>query len=155
MPLGPVELVDSVGLDVVLHVSQVLGAKMDGPVPEKLTALVEAGHLGRKSGRGFYEWVDGKPVKPPRAPASVPADIEDRLVLAMVNEAVSCLADGVVADAELLDAGVIFGTGFAPFRGGPINYARERGVAQVTSDLETLATAHGERFAPHSGWSAI
>lgn len=155
MPMGPVELVDSVGLDVVLHVSQVLGAKMDGPVPEKLTALVEAGHLGRKSGRGFYEWVDGKPVKPPRAPASVPADIEDRLVLAMVNEAVSCLADGVVADAELLDAGVIFGTGFAPFRGGPINYARERGVAQVTSDLETLATAHGERFAPHSGWSAI
>ena len=155
MPMGPVELVDSVGLDVVLHVSQVLGAKMDGPVPEKLTALVEAGHLGRKSGRGFYEWVDGKPVKPSRSPASVPVDIEDRLVLAMVNEAVSCLADGVVADSELLDAGVIFGTGFAPFRGGPINYARERGVAQVTSSLETLATAHGERFAPHSGWSAI
>jgi 3-hydroxyacyl-CoA dehydrogenase / enoyl-CoA hydratase / 3-hydroxybutyryl-CoA epimerase len=155
MPIGPVELVDSVGLDVVLHVSGVLGAKMDGPVPEKLTGMVEAGQLGRKSGQGFYKWVDGRAVKPPANPASVPADIQDRLVLAMVNEAVSCLADGVVSDPDLLDAGVIFGTGFAPFRGGPINYARERGVDQVTSELETLATAHGDRFAPHKGWSAI
>jgi 3-hydroxyacyl-CoA dehydrogenase / enoyl-CoA hydratase / 3-hydroxybutyryl-CoA epimerase len=155
MPIGPVELVDSVGLDVVLHVSGVLGAKMDGPVPEKLTGMVEAGQLGRKSGQGFYKWVDGRAVKPPANPAGVPADIQDRLVLAMVNEAVSCLADGVVSDPDLLDAGVIFGTGFAPFRGGPINYARERGVDQVTSELETLATAHGDRFAPHKGWSAI
>jgi len=155
MPIGPVELVDSVGLDVVLHVSGVLGAKMDGPVPEKLTGMVEAGQLGRKSGQGFYKWVDGRAVKPPANPASVPADIQDRLVLAMVNEAISCLADGVVSDPDLLDAGVIFGTGFAPFRGGPINYARERGVDQVTSELETLATAHGDRFAPHTGWSAI
>ena len=155
MPIGPVELVDSVGLDVVLHVSGVLGAKMDGPVPEKLTGMVEAGQLGRKSGQGFYQWVDGKAVKPPGDAASVPVDIQDRLVLAMVNEAVSCLADGVVSDADLLDAGVIFGTGFAPFRGGPINYARERGVDQVTSELERLAAAHGDRFKPHPIWSAI
>jgi 3-hydroxyacyl-CoA dehydrogenase/enoyl-CoA hydratase/3-hydroxybutyryl-CoA epimerase len=155
MPIGPVELVDSVGLDVVLHVSQVLGAKMEGPVPEKLTGMVEAGNLGRKSGKGFYEWVDGRAVKPPRDPASVPADIEDRLVLAMVNEAVSCLADNVVSDPDLLDAGVIFGTGFAPFHGGPLNYSRERGVDQVRARLEDLAATHGERFTPHAGWSAI
>jgi 3-hydroxyacyl-CoA dehydrogenase/enoyl-CoA hydratase/3-hydroxybutyryl-CoA epimerase len=155
MPLGPIELVDSVGLDVILHVSKVLGARMEGPVPEKLTGMVEAGQLGRKSGQGFYEWVDGRAVKPQRNPDSVPEDIQDRLVLAMVNEAVSCLADGVVADSELLDAGVIFGTGFAPFLGGPINYARERGVDHVTSSLETLAATHGERFRPHAGWSSI
>ena len=155
MPIGPVELVDSVGLDVVLHVSKVLGSKMDGPVPERLTGMVDAGKLGRKSGQGFYSWVDGKAVKPPKDPSSVPSDIEDRLVLAMVNEAVSCLSDGVVTDPELLDAGVIFGTGFAPFRGGPLNYARQRGLDEVTSRLEALAASHGGRFSPHPGWSAL
>jgi 3-hydroxyacyl-CoA dehydrogenase/enoyl-CoA hydratase/3-hydroxybutyryl-CoA epimerase len=155
MPIGPVELVDSVGLDVILHVSQVLGAKMDGPIPELLQSKVDAGQLGRKSGHGFYEWVDGRAVKPSRNPASVPDDIEDRLVLSMVNEAVSCLADGVVTDPDLLDAGVIFGTGFAPFHGGPINYARQRGVDEVTSRLRALEATYGARFAPHEGWSAI
>jgi 3-hydroxyacyl-CoA dehydrogenase/enoyl-CoA hydratase/3-hydroxybutyryl-CoA epimerase len=155
MPMGPIELVDSVGLDVVLHVSRVLGAKMDGPVPEKLMGMVEDGKLGRKSGQGFYEWVDGKVQKPAADGSNVPADIEDRLVLPFVNEAVACLADGVVSDPDLLDAGVIFGTGFAPFRGGPIHYARQRGVDQVTSRMETLAEQHGARFSPHSGWSRI
>jgi 3-hydroxyacyl-CoA dehydrogenase/enoyl-CoA hydratase/3-hydroxybutyryl-CoA epimerase len=117
--------------------------------------MVEAGNLGRKSGRGFYEWQDGKAQKPPRNPSSIPGDAEDRLVLAMVNEAVSCLADGVVTDPELLDAGVIFGTGFAPFRGGPLHYARERGVEAVTDRLEALAATHGEPFKPHAGWSSI
>lgn len=155
MPIGPIELVDSVGLDVILHVSKVLGAKMEGPVPEQLTGMVDKGLLGRKSGEGFYKWVDGKPVKPPGDATKVPADAEDRLVLAMVNEAVACLADGVVGDPDLLDAGVIFGTGFAPFRGGPINYARERGVGEVNARLEAFAKQYGERFVPHSGWSAI
>ena len=155
MPVGPVELVDNVGLDVVLHVAEVLGAETEGSVAEQLRGMVEAGKLGRKSGAGFYQWADGNAAKPPRDPSSVPADIEDRLVLAMVNEAVSCLSDGVVTDADLLDAGVIFGTGFAPFRGGPINYARERGIAEVRDRLEQLATVHGERFRPHPGWSAL
>ena len=73
----------------------------------------------------------------------------------MVNEAVACLADGVVTDADLLDAGVIFGTGFAPFRGGPINYARERGIDVVAGRLRELAAEHGDRFAPHAGWSDL
>jgi len=155
MPIGPIELVDSVGLDVVLHVSKVLGTKMEGPLPEKLGAMVEEGKLGRKSGQGFYEWIDGKAHKPASDGSAVPEDIEDRLVLPLINEAVACLADGVVNNADLLDAGVIFGTGFAPFHGGPIHYARQRGVDHVTSRLEELAGLHGDRFAPHPGWSGI
>ncbi len=155
MPVGPVELVDNVGLDVVLHVAEVLGAETEGSVAAQLRSMVDAGKLGRKSGQGFYEWVDGKAIKPPRDPSSVPSDIEDRLVLAMVNEAVSCLADGVVDDPDLLDAGVIFGTGFAPFRGGPLNFARERGIEDVRGRLEQLAEAHGARFQAHSGWSTL
>ena len=155
MPMGPVELVDSVGIDVALHVSKVLGGALNRPVPAGLAEMVERGHLGRKSGRGFYEWVDGKPQKPEDASGTVPADLEDRLVLPMVNEAVACLADGVVSDPDLLDAGVIFGTGFAPFRGGPINYARERGMENVVAALKALAEVHGERFAPHSHWAQL
>ena len=155
MPMGPIELVDSVGLDVVLHVSKVLGTEMEGPVAEALAGMVKAGQLGRKSGQGFYLWEDGKAKKPKNSGAAPPADAEDRLILSMVNEAVACLSDRVVTDADLLDAGVIFGTGFAPFRGGPINYARERGIKSVVARLEELAEAHGTRFAPHPGWSGL
>jgi 3-hydroxyacyl-CoA dehydrogenase/enoyl-CoA hydratase/3-hydroxybutyryl-CoA epimerase len=74
------------------------------------------------------------------------------MILAMVNEAVACLADGVVDDADLLDAGVIFGTGFAPFRGGPIQYLRSEGASVVKAKLEQLAQRHGARFTPKEGW---
>lgn len=152
MPMGPVELVDTVGLDVALGVSRVLGAAFGRPLPEGLEAMVDAGTLGRKSGQGFYRWVDGKANKPAGNGAALPADITDRLMLPMVNEAVACLSESVVTDADLLDAGVIFGTGFAPFRGGPLNYARERGVAEVRAALERMTETHGERFKPHEGW---
>jgi 3-hydroxyacyl-CoA dehydrogenase/enoyl-CoA hydratase/3-hydroxybutyryl-CoA epimerase len=155
MPMGPVELADSVGLDVGLHVSKVLGAAFDKPVPDTLQKMVDDGLLGRKSGQGFYQWEDGKAVKPEGDSNNVPADIQDRLILPMVNESIACLHDGVVSDADLLDAGVIFGTGFAPFRGGPLNYAKERGTTAVVIRLNELAKAHGERFEPHSGWSDL
>jgi 3-hydroxyacyl-CoA dehydrogenase/enoyl-CoA hydratase/3-hydroxybutyryl-CoA epimerase len=155
MPMGPVELVDSVGVDVALHVSKVLGKAMNRPVPSRLAEMVEKGHLGRKSGQGFYTWDHGKVNKSASDGSEVPADIEDRLILPMVNEAVACLSDGIVSDADLLDAGVIFGTGFAPFRGGPINYARERGIDEVTGRLTELAAKYGDRFAPCQGWSEI
>ncbi len=161
MPMGPVELADSVGLDVVLHVSKVLGDGMQRAVPEALDHKVKNGQLGRKSGEGFYQWEDGKAVKPKSsgsdasAETELPADIQDRLILPMINEAVSCLADGVVAEADLLDAGVIFGTGFAPFRGGPLNYARERGIEEVLATLRRLEETHGKRFAPDNGWSSL
>jgi 3-hydroxyacyl-CoA dehydrogenase/enoyl-CoA hydratase/3-hydroxybutyryl-CoA epimerase len=152
MPMGPVELADSVGLDVVLHSSETLGADPDSPVLARLRGMVERGELGRKSGQGFYQWRDGKAVKPPTGNEAAAQDMQDRLILPMVNEAVACLADGIVDDADLLDAGVIFGTGFAPFRGGPVNYARERGIDDVVATLRRLEAAHGERFAPHAGW---
>jgi len=155
MPMGPVELADSVGLDVVMHVSTVLGERMHRTVPEQLADMVNAGNFGRKSGEGFYRWENGKAIKPTADAEHGPADIEDRLVLPMVNEAVACLSEGVVGEADLLDAGVIFGTGFAPFRGGPLNYARERGKDDVLATLESLAETHGERFTPHKGWSEL
>ena len=110
--------------------------------------------LGRKSGAGFYTWHDGHPIKPP-AGSAAPADITDRLLLALVNESAACLREGVVTDADLLDAAVIFGTGFAPFRGGPIAYARARGITETVRRLSDLATRHGERFRPDPGWSVL
>ena len=119
MPMGPIELADTVGLDICMAVGKLLGSE-EAP-PRKLMELIAAGHLGRKSGRGFYTWVDGKPQK--GAAAAVPAGLAERLVAPFVAEAQAALAEGIVADADLVDAGAIFGTGFAPFRGGPLHFA--------------------------------
>jgi 3-hydroxyacyl-CoA dehydrogenase / enoyl-CoA hydratase / 3-hydroxybutyryl-CoA epimerase len=154
MPMGPIELADTVGLDVASHVGKILAEAFGLPVPRGTAELLAAGHVGRKSGRGYYEWRDGKPVKP-QAEGSAPGDLTDRLVLQYVNEAVACLRERVVEDADLLDAGMIFGTGFAPFRGGPLQYARARGVPQIVARLEQLAAKHGTRFKPDEGWSAL
>jgi 3-hydroxyacyl-CoA dehydrogenase/enoyl-CoA hydratase/3-hydroxybutyryl-CoA epimerase len=154
MPMGPIELADTVGLDVASHVGRILAEAFGMPVPKGTAGLIEAGHLGRKSGRGYYEWRDGKPLKPPAAGAA-PDDLEDRLVLQYLNEAVACLREGVIEDADLLDAGMIFGTGFAPFRGGPLHYARARGTAAIVARLEQLAAKHGPRFRPDAGWAAL
>ena len=155
MPMGPVELADTVGLDVALHVAKILGAAYGVPVPDRLVEMVEKKRLGRKTGRGFYEWKDGKAVKPQVKDARPPQDLADRLVLPMVNECVAVWRDGVVTDLDLLDAGVIFGTGFAPFRGGPINFARARGVADVVESLQRLEERYGERFTPDPGWKDL
>jgi 3-hydroxyacyl-CoA dehydrogenase / enoyl-CoA hydratase / 3-hydroxybutyryl-CoA epimerase len=152
MPMGPIELTDVVGLDVSLHVGRVLAGALQRRVPEILIKRVEQKKLGRKSGEGFYVWRDGKPVMPESAQFAMPADLTDRLILPMLNEAVACLREGVIEDADLLDAGAIFATGFAPFRGGPLHYARERGIADVTARLEELARRYGERFRPDPGW---
>ena len=159
MPMGPVELMDSVGLDIAMHVSRVLGTAFNREPPEILERYVEAGNLGRKTGRGFYEWRDGKAVKSSGAEDDAPDDIADRLILPLVNEAVACLDEGIVRDADLLDAGVIFGTGFAPFRGGPLQYARNRGIEDIVTTLERfraeLGDDAGSRFRPHPGWDAL
>lgn len=155
MPMGPVELADNVGLDVALHVAKILSAAFGGEVPGALETKVAAGELGKKSGRGFYVWANGKADKHGGQSGERPGDLTDRLILPMVNEAVACLAEGVVGEEELLDVGVIFGTGFAPFRGGPLQYARTRGLSEVRNRLEWLADRHGPRFAPKPGWDAL
>jgi 3-hydroxyacyl-CoA dehydrogenase / enoyl-CoA hydratase / 3-hydroxybutyryl-CoA epimerase len=120
-----------------------------------LVSMVEQKKLGRKSGEGFYVWREGRPVKPESAHLAAPSDLEDRLILSMLNEAVACLREGIVEDADLLDAGAVFATGFAPFRGGPLHYARARGINAVTARLEDLALRYGERFRPDPGWRQL
>jgi 3-hydroxyacyl-CoA dehydrogenase/enoyl-CoA hydratase/3-hydroxybutyryl-CoA epimerase len=154
MPVGPIELADTVGLDVALHVGAVLSKAFGSPRPTVLEPKVAAGELGRKTGRGLYQWRDGKPVRAVVA-AVAPADLEDRLIFAMLNEAAACLRAGIVADEDLLDAGIVFGTGFAPFRGGPMHYARRRGIDAVVSRLLELAARHGERFRPDPHWYTL
>ncbi len=119
MPMGPIELADTVGLDICVAVGRMLGS--DAAPPARLMSLVSAGQLGRKTGQGFYSWVNGKPQKQP--PGAAPDGLAQRLVSPYVQEAKAALAEHVVADADLVDAGAIFGTGFAPFRGGPLHYA--------------------------------
>jgi 3-hydroxyacyl-CoA dehydrogenase/enoyl-CoA hydratase/3-hydroxybutyryl-CoA epimerase len=131
MPMGPIELADTVGLDICVAVGKMLSP--DAPPPAKLAALIEAGHLGRKSKRGFYDYASGKPAK--QAPGSVPAGLAERLIAPFVAEAKAALAEGIVADADLVDAGAIFGTGFAPFRGGPLHYAGAGDTRAVASAI--------------------
>jgi 3-hydroxyacyl-CoA dehydrogenase/enoyl-CoA hydratase/3-hydroxybutyryl-CoA epimerase len=153
MPMGPIELADTVGLDVCASVGKELAPFLGLELPPGLEDKLATGKRGKKDGQGLYVWQDGKPQKPEVDPDyAAPTDLQDRMILPMVNEAVACLADDVVDDADLLDAGVIFGTGFAPFRGGPIQYVRSEGAAVVKGKLERLAQRHGERFAPKKGW---
>ena len=155
MPMGPIELTDTVGLDVGYHVGGILSEAFGLPVPNLLKELVEKEHLGRKTGRGFYEYREGKPIKPATGIAEAPVDLTDRLILPMLNEAVALLRERVVADADLLDAGAVFGTGFAPFRGGPLHYAKSRGVDDIVVSLKALMQRYGARFEPDAGWSAL
>jgi len=125
MPMGPIELADNVGLDICAHVAKILNYSSEG---SRLERLVQSGRLGKKTGEGFYAWKDGKAVK-----SDVkfdPADL-DRLgrdlVAPMIREAQRALDENVVENADLVDAGMIFGTGFAPFRGGPLHYWKTAG----------------------------
>ncbi|MDE2157248.1 MAG: 3-hydroxyacyl-CoA dehydrogenase, partial [Xanthomonadaceae bacterium] len=153
MPMGPIELADTVGLDVCASVGKELAPFLGLEIPAGLDEKLATGKRGRKDGQGLYVWQDGKPIKPEvDKDYATPPDLQQRLILPMVNEAIACLADGVVDDADLLDAGVIFGTGFAPFRGGPIQYARSEGVDTLKAQLEQLAQRHGDRFSPRNGW---
>lgn len=156
MPMGPITLADKVGLDVCLNVAENLMQHFGGEVPSRLKSMVKAGRLGVKTGCGFYKYNQGKKVKTDQLQdAKNPANMADRMLFRMLNEAVACLSEGVISDADLLDGGMIFGTGFAPFRGGPIQYAKARGVQEVVSTLEGFESTLGERFKPHSGWQQL
>lgn len=151
MPMGPITLADTVGLDVCFSVAKYLSKYYNTPIPKRLVELVEQRKLGKKTGEGFYKYDKrGKQIKPQQTPYDKPLDdIANCLVLLMLNEAFACLREGVVANADLLDAGMIFGTGFAPFRGGPIHYAKSQGIAELYQQFVQQQLAHGDK-SPHA-----
>jgi 3-hydroxyacyl-CoA dehydrogenase/enoyl-CoA hydratase/3-hydroxybutyryl-CoA epimerase len=134
MPMGPVELADTVGLDVCASVGNILKLAPASSGPTRLDQMVAAGKLGKKSGEGFYVWKAGKPQK------AVPERPWDKgelerlgreLVEPLIREADLVRDEGIVGNADLVDAGVIFGTGFAPFRGGPLHFAANEPKSNV------------------------
>jgi 3-hydroxyacyl-CoA dehydrogenase/enoyl-CoA hydratase/3-hydroxybutyryl-CoA epimerase len=152
MPMGPVELADTVGLDICLSVAEELSGPLHTPVPESLRRMVADQHLGKKSGAGFYQYdargraraVTVKPVDGP---------VTERLILRLLNEAVACLREGVVADADAVDIGMVYGTGFAPYLGGPMRYVESLGETGISHSLYRLSQEYGNRFKPDPGWS--
>lgn len=160
MPMGPIRLADQVGLDVCLSVAENLCSHLGGDVPQRLRQMVADGKLGCKTGSGFYHYdKSGKRVKDSKSTSAGKRIAEDlcldRMILRMVNEAAACYREGVVQDLGWLDAGMVFGTGFAPFRGGPISYAEQRGIDVIIARLQQLATDEGERFKPDAAWQSI
>ncbi len=152
MPMGPIRLADTVGLDICLSVAEELSGPLNIQVPQRLRNMVAAGQLGIKSGSGFYQYdARGKPTKGgSREPRNEP--ITERLILRMVNESVACLREGVVADLDSIDAGMVYGTGFAPYLGGPMRYADTLGDVGIRASLDRLAEEYGQRFQPDAGW---
>jgi len=126
MPMGPIELADTVGLDICKSVVTTVGGKDVSKAVARLTTMVEAGQLGKKSGNGFYKWSNDKPIRDEVEGNDNIDELADRLIKPFLEECQACSRDGIVEDDDLLDAGIIFGTGFAPFRGGPMHYLKTR-----------------------------
>ena len=123
MPMGPIELVDMVGLDVAMAAGKGLAGE-DATPPRCLVERIDERYLGKKTGKGFYEHTSGQAAKGPVG--TVPEGLAERLLAPLHKKTRQLVDDGIVADADLADAGVIFGTGFAPFTGGPLNYLRNK-----------------------------
>ena len=137
MPVGPIELADNVGLDVCAHVAKILGQSSEG---SRLDRLVASGRLGKKTGEGFYVWKDGKPVKSEAQFSKSELERLGReLMEPMIRESQKALDEGVVESADLVDAGMIFGTGFAPFRGGPLHYKAAQSTPSPAPAQRTAA----------------
>ena len=149
MAMGPVEMADIVGLDICLSVAKNISKYYGEEIPEILQNKVNQKQLGKKTGKGFYNYKNGKPVK-----ASVDStksqdsqNIEDRLVMRLINVCILSLKENVVTSPELIDAGLIFGAGFAPFRGGPMNYLSTMGEEKYKAKIANLQKLYGKRFA--------
>lgn len=154
MPMGPIELADTVGLDICKSVANILSEALGMSLPDNLKQLSDK-KLGKKTGEGFYKYNKDKPIKDKKASYENTQEVQDRLVLRLVNEATACLREGIVDDKDLIDAGVIFGTGFAPFRGGPLEYIRATGAENLTQKMNSLAIKFGNRFIRDEGWKQV
>ena len=159
-PVGPVTLMDEVGIDVGAHVLETMQKAFEDRVriPEGLNAIQESGRLGRKNGKGFYEYHGDKKGDPdPGIYKLIPNwtkntvnddEIIDRCALVFINESVRCLEEDVLLNAYDGDVGAVFGLGFPPFWGGPFKYVDHIGAKVIVDRLEALAEKHGKRFAP-------
>lgn len=156
MPMGPLELLDQVGLDIAAHVAVTLNGLSPEPSPTAgvLQEMTSEGNTGRKSGRGFYLYGNGKhrgraigsqKVAPKKMSQD---DIRDRIILRLVNDAAKCLQEGVVTEAWMIDLGMVLGTGFAPFLGGPLRMCELKGYGDVVEKLEYFQKTTGARFTP-------
>jgi 3-hydroxyacyl-CoA dehydrogenase/enoyl-CoA hydratase/3-hydroxybutyryl-CoA epimerase len=156
MPMGPIELADTVGLDICLSVANNLSDKLKIDIPFKLVEMIGKGNLGKKTGSGFFQYKKGSPQKQNvEINSHNLQDIEDRLVFRILNECAACMREGLVENADMLDAGMIFGTGFPPFHGGPLNYAKSKGYENIVQTLNALNERHDERFSPDKYWERI
>jgi 3-hydroxyacyl-CoA dehydrogenase / enoyl-CoA hydratase / 3-hydroxybutyryl-CoA epimerase len=157
MPMGPIHLADAVGLDICQSVAKILSDALGMHMPGLLAEMLEEGRLGVKSGKGFYTYKKGKavPEKNKKESPLTEQEVQDRMILRLLNECVACLREGIVDDSALLDAGMIFGTGFAPFRGGPIHYLEDRGITETRQQLEQHEKQYGKRFAPDPAWKDL
>lgn len=154
LPMGPIALADTVGLDICLAALESLSSHLGGyNIPPALREKVAKGHLGCKTGEGFYRYKKGVRIDTERPVLPIAPDIVDRMVFRILNEAMACLREGVVTDPELLDAGAIFGFGFPPFRGGVMPYIRQAGVMQMCDKLRHLEARYGARFRADAGWA--
>lgn len=158
MPMGPIELADQIGLDICVQVADMLAGSLDksmAKIPDSVRQKVDDGELGKKSGKGFYIWKNGKAQHGDSGDKKIDKTVTDRLMLPLLDACVECYRKGVVKDLDHLDGAMIFATGFAPFRGGPIHYARARGLDDIVSTLERFAVQYGDRFAPDKGWMKL
>ncbi|MDH5484701.1 MAG: 3-hydroxyacyl-CoA dehydrogenase NAD-binding domain-containing protein [Gammaproteobacteria bacterium] len=155
MPMGPIELADTVGLDVCRSVADILSKTQNVSLPKRISMLVDNKKLGKKTGEGFYKWVKGKPIKDKNASYADVKEVENRLVMRLLNEATACLREKVVENEDLVDAGVIFGTGFAPFRGGPLHHIHAEGAAKLSDRMDKLRKMYGDRFSKDEAWSSL
>lgn len=143
MPMGPVEIADTVGLDVAINVTTKLAPDNTSAI-QQLQMLLDEGKLGKKSGAGFYQWKQGNPVKQKPSDQVALDILGERLIEPLLEECQRCLEEGIVSSAELLDAGVIFGIGFAPFRGGPLHYLNKLEQQDYSVKQEHLEQNHNE-----------
>lgn len=158
MPMGPIELADQIGLDVCVHVADMIADSLDKPmvkIPDSVRKKINNGELGKKSGQGFYRWKNGKAEHDGIVEQNLDDQITDRLILPMLDACVECHRKGVVKNIDHLDGAMIFATGFAPFRGGPIHYARARGIDDIVKTLDKFSHQYGDRFLPDPGWKDL